>query len=57
MQFLSVLLYRDTHMGRFVLNAPPPFGPCLHETGTKLDRHEFVSVAVLSLVAVYMRPA
>ena len=31
------------------------FRPCLHETGTKSNRHEFVSVIVLFIIDVYMR--
>ena len=31
--------------------------PCLYETSTKLDRHHFVSVAVLLIIDVYIRLA
>jgi hypothetical protein len=32
-------------------------GSRLHETGTKLNRDHFVSVIVLFIIDVYMRPA
>ena len=47
----------EVRPARFRFRCSVVVSSCLHETGTKLDRHDFVSVAVLSLVAVYMRPA
>ena len=37
--------YTDLFIFRFIY-----IRPCLHETGMKLDRHDFVSVAVLLII-------